>query len=43
MIKNWNNFVNETLNYDSIKNRIDIIVKTPDSEYENGVNGKKMI
>jgi hypothetical protein len=41
MIKKWDKFVNETLSYDSIKNRIDGISKTPDSDYENGVNGKK--
>jgi hypothetical protein len=47
MIKKWNNFIKESVHqdwnyyYNNIKKRLENIIETPDSEYENGVNGKR--
>lgn len=46
MIKKWNNFILENVDhylnyYNNVKKKLDHILNTPDSEYENGVNGKR--
>jgi len=41
MIKNWNKFIKEGVEYDYIKKKLEYIIETPDSEYENGSKGKE--
>jgi len=47
MIKKWNNFIKESVYqdwdyyYNNIKKRLDNIIETPDSDYENSVSGKR--
>jgi hypothetical protein len=47
MIKKWNNFIKESVDHDwdyyynNIKKMLEKIIETPDSEYVNGVSGKK--